>query len=67
MRGSPPKKKKKREEKQLPEDAGVAKIKLEPEGCSQQRGDRGGFLNTGDTESLKGTIVESLDSFLHVH
>lgn len=41
MRGSPKKskEKKKREEKQLPEEAGAAETKLEPEGCSQQRGD----------------------------
>lgn len=43
------------------------KIKLEPERFSQQSGEGDGVLNRGDTESLKGTIAESLDSFLHVH
>lgn len=53
MRGSPKKRKekKKREEKQLPEDAGAAEIKLEPEGCSQQRGDWVVFFKYGGTRS----------------
>lgn len=57
----------KKRKNKLPEDTGAAKIKLEPERFSQQGGEGDGILNRGDTESLKGTTVESLDSVLHVH